>query len=62
MDAFLEYQRKQGQSGVLRPDDPNHLWTNECKRVGVTMDSLMEVIGKTVNGQAANVDRINQID
>lgn len=59
MESDLEKQRKQGQSGVLRPDDPNHIWINECKRVGVTMDSLMEVIRKTVNSQAANVDRIN---
>lgn len=46
LQTDLERQKKNGQSGVLPPNDPNHLWINECKKPNVTMESLLAVMKK----------------
>ncbi len=38
-----ELQKKNGQPGVLPPNDPNHQWINECNKKNVTMESLMQI-------------------
>lgn len=40
----LELRKRKGESGVLAPDDPNHLWINECKKEDLTMDSVLEML------------------